>query len=73
VRTDTEQAILEIQNVAKKERDLGSNLQMTLTEQAPIWRKQVSGAESDIADLLSNLLETARKAETERKEVRSLN
>jgi hypothetical protein len=73
VRTNTEQAILEIQNVAKRERDLGSNLQTTLTEHAPIWRKQVSGTESDIADLLSNLLETAKKAETESKEVRSLN
>jgi len=64
---------LEIQNVAKKERDLGSNLQMTLTERAPIWRKQVSSAESDIADLLSNLLESARKAETANKEVCLLN
>jgi hypothetical protein len=62
---------VEIQKMVQREGDLGSNFQMKLTERAPIWRKQVSGAESGIADILSNLLEAARKAETERNMVRS--
>lgn len=71
--TNTEQAILEIQDLVKKEQNLGNNLLSTLAKQAPIWRKQVIGAESDIADRLSTLLEATKKAQTNQKEVSLLN
>jgi hypothetical protein len=73
MRTNTGQAILEIQGLVKSEQNLGSNMHMTLTQRAPIWRKQVTDAESGIADRLSTLLEAAKEAQTNRKEVCLLN
>lgn len=68
--TNTEQAMLEIQKLVKKQQDLdGDNLHMTLTTRVPTWRKQVTSAESDIADCLSSLLDAAKEAQTKRKEV----
>lgn len=66
--------MLDIQKLVKEQPDLGGgNLHMTLTTQVPTWRKQVTSAESDIADRLSSLLEAAKEAQTKRKEVCLIN
>ena len=53
----------------RTERELGSNIHRTMAERAPVWRKQVTSAESEIADRIATVLETAKQAEAKRQEV----
>ena len=70
--TNAIQAILDIQSLARNEQNLGSNMPITIAERAPVWRKQVADAESDIGDHVSVLLEAAKEARAKREAVRIL-
>ncbi|KAE8441671.1 hypothetical protein EG329_004592 [Mollisiaceae sp. DMI_Dod_QoI] len=63
-----EEAILEIQGVVNNKQNLGNDIHVTLTRHAPTWLKQVTTAQSDIADRLSTVLEATREAQTKWKE-----
>jgi hypothetical protein len=69
MRTNTRQAILEIQDLVKKEQNLGSNMHITLAERAPVWRKQVNGTVSDISNRAAPMFKAARETQAKQQEV----